>query len=236
MRKRIVTAACAASVLSLSLATAQTTNTQSGAQGTRANTAASQQDTTVVGCVARGAGGTTQNATFMLNNVQAGASATAAAGVGGSTSARSGTSASGTAGTTAGTGGTTATTGGSATSGTGTDQNDSTAGSGSGQTTTATGQRPGNATGNATANTGNTSGNATAHTNSMSYMLVAGANQNLANYVGQRVEIRGRMVGDAGENRANTSTPAAGASNERTANNSSRFQVTSVRAIGGTCG
>jgi hypothetical protein len=77
-------------------------------------------------------------------------------------------------------------------------------------------------------------------------MLVAGANQNLANYVGQRVEIRGHVVSNAAGSSPNTTPgstprsgeatpPAAGTSNERSANNTSRFQVASVRPIGGTC-
>ena len=215
MTKRIVTAACAASVLSLSIAGAQTTNTPAGAQGNRGgNAAPQQQETTVVGCVARATGAPTQNATFMLNNVQTGATANATAGVTGSTSAPAGASTSGTAGTTAsGTSGSTA-------SGTGraTDQGGSTAQDGGRQSPAANGQR--------------TAGNAQ---NSTSYMLVAGANQNLANYVGQRVEIRGRLVGNAADNRQNGSAPSASTTNDRSANNTARFQVTSVRPAGGTC-
>jgi hypothetical protein len=217
MMKRIVSAACAASVLSLSMAAAQTGSTQtgttqSGTQGNRTSAPSTPQETMLTGCIARGSGGTAQNGTFMLNNAQMGTGATASAGVSGSTSARSGVSGSGTGSTTAGTSGT------------------------------------------ASARTGDST------TSTSSYMLVAGANQNLANYVGQRVEVRGRMVGNMADTTRNTpsgntsragesgstasgsNSPGGGstsaqarAGNERSANNMSRFQVTSVRSVGGTC-
>ena len=223
MNKPMVGVTCAAAMFSLSIAAAQSGKTDSQPQ----SQTSTQQEMTLNGCVARGTTTGAQSATFMLNNAQATTAAAPGATVGGSTSAGAGVSAGQTpssnpAGTT-----------GTASPRTGT----------SGRTDPTT-TRPAEPASSATPPVGTTSGNVSVGVSrTPSYTLVAGANQNLANYVGQRVEVRGRVMGEtagttgdvsAGASRsAGSSASASGASADRPA--MSRFQITSIRTISGTC-
>ena len=253
MSKRIVSSACAAAVLSFAVATAQTTTDQSRRQypttGSTQGTTRTQTQSTprtptnrgaraeaqqvvISGCVARGTAAN-QAGQYLLNNAVMANIATGQIGAAGSVDVNGNVN-----------GGfveTTGTIAGGVTQTPGT-ENDQTPASERAATSGAVGtsgheadnqtRRETGATGGRTSGTTAASADAHASANPSSYMLVPGRTD-LSMWVGQHVEVTGRVVSNAGGNRTTGTTGTTASA--QSANAMARLQVISVRPIPGNC-
>jgi hypothetical protein len=219
MSKHISSSACAAAVLSLTVAMAQT-----AAQDTR-TARADAQELTVTGCVARGTGAN-QAGQFMLNNAVASNMPTSQIGAVSNVDARAaGVEATGTV---AGGVAQPSTTESDQTPATerGTHGAHGAVGT-SGHEDPGPARRETGATGGRTDS--RTSSSVAAHPSAPAYVLIAGRDT-LSKWVGQRVEITGRIAG------ANHPTGPAGTTGTApSAASTPRLQVTSVRPVPGNC-
>jgi hypothetical protein len=223
MSKAIVSSACAAAVLSLTVAMAQT---QTPRTQTNRSPRADSPQVVISGCVARGTGAN-QAGQYLLNNAVMANAATGQIGAAGAVDVN-GKVNTGFVGTTTGT---------IASDVRPTTESDETparaattegAVGTSGQTRRETG-----ATGGRTSGTTTGSVDAHASANPSSYMLVPGRT-NLSMWVGQRVEVTGVVVSNAGgDNRSTGTTGTTGS--PQSANTMQRLQVVSVRPIPGNC-